>query len=95
MNGDVPTIESGNWAFSEDGKSLFIEASVYPTSTQFSNEVPSSGYFLYYFILSVGKTWTVTQISDTGLTITYSASYTDSNTNTKVNYTDTLIFVKN
>ncbi len=89
-NGDPSTIESGSWAFSEDGKSLFIEATVYPTSTQFQNE-DASGYFLYYFILSIGKPLTVTQITATGLTVTYPGTYTDSN-NATHNYVDTLIF---
>jgi hypothetical protein len=90
--GDANNIESGSWAFSEDGKSLFIEATIYPTSTQFSNESTSSGYFLSYLILSVGKAWTVTQITATSLTMTYSGTFTDSSTNTQSTYVDTLVF---
>lgn len=89
--GDPTTIESGSWAFSEDGKTLFVEATIYPTATQFQNEGPSNGYFLYYFILSVGKPWTVTQITANSLTVTYSGTFTDSNNATR-NYVDTLIF---
>jgi len=93
---DPSTIETGSWAFTADGKSLLIESSVFPTSTQFQNEgiVASSGYFLYYFILNigftlnVGKPMTVTQLTSTSLTVTYSWTDTTSGTN----YVDTLIF---
>ncbi|HTH56785.1 MAG TPA: hypothetical protein VL728_12125 [Cyclobacteriaceae bacterium] len=87
---DGSKIESGNWAFSEDGLSLFVESIVYPSAAQFQNEDPSSGYFLAYMILAVGKAWTVKVISATSLTITYSGTYTDSNNATHT-YVDTLI----
>jgi hypothetical protein len=89
--GDPTTIESGSWAFTDDGNSLFIETTVYPTETQFTNE-NASGYFLYYFILSVGQPLTVTQITSTSMTLTYSGSFTDSSTNQVVNYVITLVF---
>ena len=88
---DPSTIESGSWAFTDDGKSLLIDAITFPTSTQFQNESPSDGYFLYYFILAIGKPLTVTQLTSSSLKVTYSGTYVD-NSNVTNTYVDTLVF---
>jgi hypothetical protein len=84
---DPNTIESGSWAFTDDGKSLLIDATYFPTSTQFQNESPPNGYFLYYFILAIGKPLTVVQLTSSTLKVTYSGT-DGSNT-----WVDTLVFV--
>lgn len=85
---DPSTVETGNWAFSDDGKSLLIESSYFPSSTQIQNE-DGSGYFLAYMILSEGIPLNVLQITSTSLTVTY--TYTDSSS---LVHTVTLVFTK-
>ncbi len=84
---DPATLESGSWAFTTDGKSLLIDATVYVTSTQASAE-----QLLSLLILSEGEPLTVTQITDSSMTLTY--TYTDTSGTTPVTYTFTLIFAK-
>ncbi len=64
--GDPATLETGSWALTDDGKSLLIDASVNVTSTQVNSE-----QFLIYYILSQGEPLTVSQLTATSLTLTY------------------------
>jgi hypothetical protein len=85
--GDPATLESGSWAFTTDGKTLLIDATVYVTSTQATAE-PLVGFF----VLSQGVPLTVSQISDSSMTINY--TYTDTSTTPSTVYTFTIIFTK-
>ena len=92
--GDPSPVESGSWAFTSDGKSLLIESSVFPNAAQFQTEGldASSGYFLYYFILNIGKPLTVTQLTSSSMTVTYSGSFVDSGSGATINFVDTIVF---
>ncbi|HCW09126.1 MAG TPA: hypothetical protein DGG95_17350 [Cytophagales bacterium] len=83
---DPTTVEKGSWAFTDDGKTLLIDAFVYPTSTQFSD---TNEPFLIFFILAQGVPLTVTSITDSTFTIAYTV--TDSSNN---NYYITVTFTK-
>lgn len=84
-SGDPSTIEKGSWAFTDDGKTLLIDATYYPTSTQFTNEQD-----LPLFILTQGEPLTVSAITASSFTLIY--SYTDSSTSTT--YAFTITFTK-
>ena len=92
--GDLSPVESGNWAFTADGKSLFIDASTNVTDTQIQTEGydPGSGYYLLYFFLSIGQPLTVTQLTSTSMTVTYSGTFEDSVSHATIHFTDTIVF---
>lgn len=71
---DPSTVESGSWAFTDDGKTLLIDGTVNITSAQaqLTNEP-----FIGYMILS-GQLLTVNTITATSLVLSY--SFVDSST---------------
>ncbi len=83
--GDPATIEKGSWAFTDDGKTLLIDGTVNITTTQV--QLPAEP-FLGFMILD-GQSLTVTQLTATSLTLSY--TYIDSNSATNV---VTLVFSK-
>lgn len=84
---DPKTIEKGSWAFTDDGKTLLIDATYYPTSTQISNEQD-----LPLFILTQGEPLTVSAITAASFTLSY--FYTDSSSTPSTTYSFTIIFTK-
>ncbi|HEV8515956.1 MAG TPA: hypothetical protein VGQ59_21900 [Cyclobacteriaceae bacterium] len=65
---DPATIESGNWAFTDDGKTLLIEGTINVTS----DEVFGTDHDIMYFLLfTYFGPLNVVKISDTSLTLTY------------------------
>jgi len=84
---DPSTLELGSWAFTDDGKSLLIDATVSATSDQFNAEQD-----LPFFILSQGEPLTVSQLTATTLVLTY--PYTDTSNTPSTNYVFTITFTK-
>ena len=75
-SGDPATIESGSWAFTDDGKTLLIDG----TNFISSDEANSNDHFLIgNLILTQTGPLGVTQITDSSATLTYSFSYSGSN----------------
>lgn len=71
-SGDPTTIESGSWAFTDDGKTLLLDG----TNNITSDEVQSSDhYYIGYLILTQTGPLSVTQISATSVTLTYTFTY--------------------
>jgi len=85
--GDPSTIESGNWAFTDDGKTLLIDATVNATSAQFSSTAEP---FLGYLVLAEGLPLNVTVLNATTLTISY--TYVDNTVSPADSYLITLTF---
>ena len=83
--GDPSTVEKGSWAFTDDGKTLLIDGTVNITVAQVQLQAEP---FLGLMILD-GQPLTVTQLTATSLTLSY--SYIDSNSATNV---ITLVFSK-
>jgi len=79
---DPATIEKGSWAFTDNGKSLLIDATYYPQSAQFQSESD-----LVLFILAQGEPLTVSAITASSFTLSY--SYTDTSTSTTYAFTIT------
>ena len=70
--GDPTTVETGTWAFTDDGKTLLIEGSTNVTDT----EIQSTDHdILFYLVLTQWGPLSVTQISDSSVTLTYSFTY--------------------
>jgi len=82
---DPATIESGSWAFTNDGKSLLIDATLFPTSTQFQAEP-----LLPLFVLSQGEPISVLQISASSMTLSY--TNTDTTTSPATTYLYNIVF---
>jgi len=74
--GDPTSIESGTWAFTDDGKTLLIEGTTNVTTTELQS---TNHYLLGYLILTQSGPLSVTQISATSVTMTYSFVYNSSN----------------
>lgn len=75
-SGDPTTIESGSWAFTDDGKTLLIDGTNFITS----NEANSSDHFLVgNLVLTQTGPLGVAQITDSSLTLTYSFAYNSTN----------------
>ncbi len=89
-SGDPTTVESGNWAFTDDGKTLLVDALVNATNTQLQS---TSEPFLGYMILEYAGSLTVTQITATSLTVTY--SFVDNTVSPASTYAITLVFSSN
>jgi hypothetical protein len=70
--GDPNTIESGAWAFTDDGKTLLIDGKVSVTETQV--ELPEEP-FIGFMILS-GQLLKVNSITSTSLSLSYSYTST-------------------
>jgi len=65
---DPATIESGSWAFTDDGKTLLIDG--IPNIT--NDELNSTDHaYLYFLTLSIHGPLSVSQISDTSITLSY------------------------
>jgi hypothetical protein len=86
-SGDPSTIESGSWAFTDDGKTLLVDAIVNATSTQLQSTAEP---FLGYMILEYGGPLSVVQITATTLTVSY--SFVDNTVSPANTYLITLVF---
>ncbi len=85
---DPNTIESGTWAFTDDGKTLLIDGTVNVTSTQ--AQLPLEPY-IGYMILS-GQPLSVNTLTATSLVLSY--SFIDSSGTTPETVVITLTFSK-
>jgi len=86
-SGDPSTIESGSWAFTDDGKTLLIDSFVNATTAQLQS---ASEPFLGYMILIYGAPLNVVQITATSLTVSY--SFVDTSVSPSNTYVITLVF---
>ncbi|GHN01887.1 hypothetical protein WSM22_33760 [Cytophagales bacterium WSM2-2] len=85
---DPSIIEKGNWALSLDGKTMIIESEIYITQAQV-NANPS----LLFFLLNQGIPLTITNISDSAFTFTYTV--VDDSVTPNNRYLLTINLVKN
>ncbi|MBS1490425.1 MAG: hypothetical protein JSS93_07855 [Bacteroidetes bacterium] len=88
QSSDPATVESGSWAFTNDGKTLLVEAFVNVSDSQTASPAEP---FLLYMILAEAGPLSVSKITSTSLSLSY--GYTDTSVNPSTSHTVTLALV--